>query len=139
MTKLQDLLVRAKEAYDVAAHIETGSVSGIAIRMKSGLILTGYSRSVPEGDAAQDALRSAILCFPESGKQTPKKIMDHFTIAAVALINATGKIGATGVTMRILEKYPAIENDAHIYVAKNPTEEGEVPRVSTVKPITPSL
>ena len=131
MTQIHDLLVRAKEAFDIAAAIETVKPCGVAIRMKSGLILTGYGRSIAEGDAAKDALRSAILCFPTDDKVAPS-ILDNYTIAAVAVVNASGKISATGHTMKVLRRYNAVAEDAYVYMASPQTDGTYSPSVSNM-------
>lgn len=116
MTELQKLVVRAKESFDIAAAMDAFKPEGIAVQMKSGLILTGYTQPFADGNAAKDALRSVIPCFPTEDNPQ-RKVLDHFTIASVVLVTGTRGAKVSDSILRVFRGYPAFTNDAQLYVA----------------------
>lgn len=119
MDKMEALRAAVKSAFDIASVMDVNRPEAVAILMKSGLILSGYTqpKSVNDDpqDAARDALRAVIPSFPESAK-AGSKALDHFTIAAVIVLTARQKIQAS--TLNTLKEYPAVLDGAQVFHAK---------------------
>lgn len=119
LDRMEALRVAVKSAFDVASVMDVNRPEAVAILMKSGLILSGYTqpKSVNNDpqDAARDALRAVIPSFPESAKPG-SKALDHFTIAAVIILTARQKIQAS--TLNTLKEYPAVLDGTQIFHAK---------------------
>lgn len=82
MTQIHDLAYLAKQAFDVSVAMDFRRPEGLAIQMKSGLILTGYSHSY--FNAANDALRGLKQAY----NNTQPRILDDFTVAAAVVFVA---------------------------------------------------
>ena len=119
LDKMETLRAAVKSAFDVASVMDVNRPEAVAILMKSGLILSGYTQpksvsNLPQ-DAARDALRAVIPTFPESAKPG-SKALDHFTIAAVIVLTVRQKIQSS--TLATLSEYPAILDGAQVFHAK---------------------
>lgn len=113
MTHIHDLIIRAKEAFDVAKAMDASRPEGVAIQMQSGLVLIGRTLLIANGNAAEDALRSVRDSIPTGkGKMSP-----HFVIAAVAIVNDSRALNPTKGTFKALKNYPEVAADAQMYIS----------------------
>lgn len=113
MTHIHDLIIRAKEAFHVAKAMDASRPEGVAIQMQSGIVLTGRTRPVVNGNAAGDALRDVRDSIPTGkGKMSP-----HFVIAAVAIVTDARTLKPTKGTLKELENYPEVAADAQMYIS----------------------
>ncbi len=113
MIHIQDLIIRAKEAFDVANAMDASRPEGVAIQMQSGIVLIGRTRPIADGNAAEDALRGVRDSIPTGkGKMSP-----HFVIAAVVIVNDSRVLKPTKGTFKALKNYPEVAADAQMYIS----------------------
>jgi len=115
-SQMQCLRKRAKEEFDIASAMGA-KAEGVAILMRSGLIVAGYTQPAINGNAAADALRCVTPNIP-SGKKPDSKAMDHFTIACAIIVTDAKNGNPVRATLNTLKDYLFVTGGAQIYIAK---------------------
>ena len=115
--KLEMLIRRARQEFMNAAAYGANKVESVAILMDSGLVLSGYSQTVANLNAAKDALRGSLNSpsFLEKGGF----IKEDFEIAAVVIAVATDKAKPSNGTIKSLRDYGGTKDGQIAFIVSN--------------------
>ena len=117
---INKLKIRAKESFDLAVSYGANRQEGIAILMKSGLILTGYSQVSPDLNAAKDALRGPLN--DTTGHLSRQKIRGEFEIVAIIIVTKNEKSNPHKSTLKIINDFVGTSNSQIIKIMAADTE-----------------
>lgn len=122
MTDIQRLANLAKQSFNLSVAVEAFRPEGVAILMKSGLIVTGHSYE--RVNAANDALRSLKAVY---NSRQPESLDDFTIMVAVVIVEPKTRkqkvyFKPSNILIDTLQKALPVEENAMLYVASSQSE-----------------
>jgi hypothetical protein len=119
MTEIQRLANLAKQSFNLSVAVEAFRPEGVAILMKSGLILSGHSYE--RVNAANDALRSLKEVY---NSRQPESLDDFTIMTAVVIVEPKTRkqkefFKPSNILITTLQKALPVDENAMLYVASS--------------------